>query len=174
MLGAGTGSIRRRGEEHQPARVNVLKEPLAIEYGLSTTINPTLTTTTIVNSTSSAYNTATNAQSRANSHTSGAEGGEEEIIIFDKENVNPGVFRRKGEKGDSNSHSIAEASRTETREREKVGEGRGVGMRMRQGMRRRLMEEKDAERERSKDAATGKERVFVDLTGTHAHNDTSY
>jgi hypothetical protein len=139
------------------------------------TINPTLTTTTIIaNSTSSPYNTATNAQSRAKSHTSGTEEGEEEIIVLDKENVNPGVFRRKGEKGDSNSHSISKASQTEGEDWGGEGSGNADatgnakkthgGERCRAGVVKRCCHQGGASRR----------TVFVDLTGTHAHNDTSY
>jgi hypothetical protein len=73
------------------------------------------------------------------------------------EDVGPGAFRQKGEKGDANSNS----KWGRTRERERVGLGeRGANApgNMRKRTLSDFMEEKDAERERERlrDAVTGK------------------
>jgi hypothetical protein len=70
----------------------------------------------------------TNIRSRSNTVTSNAEGAsEDEIIALDKENVNPGAFRRKAEKDKG-------VANTNSGTRERIG----LGGRSRNGKKRTL------------------------------------
>src|SRR5882762_290950 len=145
-----------------PALVNALKELLAAACGPSSTVNPALITIPSANSST----IATNTRFRSNSDISGAgEGeGEDEIVVLDKENVNPGAFRRKGEKGDGNFNSKSGGTREKEKERVRLGErSANAPGNMRKRTLSDFMEEKDAERERERlrDAATGKKRAGV-------------
>jgi hypothetical protein len=115
--------------------VNALKELLAAAISSISshtdtgtgTINPAV----ITNSNSNSY-------SDVSSSTGGCE-GEDEIIVLDKENVNTGAFRRKGESGHTR----------EQKEKERVGLGeRSNAGNVRKPTLSDFMEEKE-ERERA-------------------------
>jgi hypothetical protein len=96
-----------------PALVNSLKELLAA-CGPLATINML---TTIPSANSSAIAMNTRFQSNSDIPTAGEGEGEDEIVVLDQENINPGAFRRKGEKGDGSFNSKSGG----TREKERVG-----------------------------------------------------
>jgi hypothetical protein len=186
-IDSGSGSGSRSGEgEGNVALVKALKELLAAATACETP--PPSSHTTNTSTINPALITHVRSRSDSNSGMSVAErageggGDDEEIIVLDKENVNPGAFRRKGGKGDFNTNSGSKGSGTGEREREKerVGLGERSNSVAAGGRKRTLsdfMEEKEAGRERDK-VIDGKKRTTTTtssmMTIQHTRSDMDY